>query len=401
MTDDDTRPNSVGETRPGRAHEATAPMPARKSGEGLGSGAEDPESASGRRMPWGVIAGVLAFSVLILVIGGGSGYLAGAEARQELRATQQAGFLQEQFDLGVADIEAGRLQVARDRFEYILDVDPEFPGARDLLNLILESLNEPTGTPSPTATQVTLTPTATLSLSSLDGLLEAGRNAVSSEEWDAAIEAILALRSRDPDYRLEEANAVLFTALRNRGMQKIVRKDIEQGIYDLKLAQRVGTLDNQAQSWMRSGQFYMFANSFFGLDWFQAVVSFADLCAAGIWDSCYKYAVSAAEYGHLLMNDEMYCEASTQYGASLTTRDQQELYPTATHAFEACLTATAGTPTPTPTGTAGSETPTPSPSATHLEGGPTATFTPSPSNTTEPAPETATPTAPPPDTPPP
>lgn len=395
MTEDLTRPNAVGETRPGGAHEETRPMPVRKGGSGMGTGAEDPRADNGRRIPWGVIGGVIAFTIVILVIAGGSGYFAGVEARQELRASQQAGFLQEQFDLGVADLEAGQLRVARDRFEYILAVDPEFPGVRDLLNLVLEGLNEPTGTPSPTATEVTLTPTATLSASTLDGLLEAGRDAISREDWDGAVEALLALRARDPDYRLDEANSLLFTALRSRGMQKIFRKDIEQGIYDLKLAERVGTLDNQAQSWMRTGQFYSHANSFFGLNWFQAVVSFSDLCAAGVWDSCYKYSVAAAEYGHLLMKDELYCEASTQYDASLTTRDQVELHPTATFAFEACLTATAGTPTPTATGTDGTGTPTFTPSASLTQVGPTATFTwtatDAPPATNTPSPTSATP----------
>lgn len=375
MTDDQTRPNSVGNTRPGRAQDRTAPMQTHSDRAGLGSGAEPPDLGVRRRVPWGILGAVLAFSIVILVFGAGSGYFAGVEARSVLRATQQANFLQEQFDLGVADIEADRLQVARDRFEYILSVDPQFAGARDLLNLIQEGLNQPTASPSPTASPITLTPTPTLSLSSLDGLIEAGRDANSREDWDSAIEAVLALWARDPDYRADEVNSILYTALRSRGMQKLFRRDIEQGIYDLRLAARVATLDGTAQSWMRSGEFYSFANSFFGLDWFQAVVSFADLCAAGIWDSCYKYSVAAAEYGHLLVKDEMYCEAADQYSASLTTRDQAELYPTATYAFEACLTATAGTPTPTPTGTQGSVTPTLTPSATATPPGPTVTDT--------------------------
>lgn len=378
--DEHTRPNALGETRPGRVYDETRPMASADRNEGFGTGAEALQE-SANHVPWGLIAGILVLAIVILVVGGGSGYFAGVEARDALRATQQADFLQEQFDLGVVDIEAGRHLIARDRFEYILGVDPDFPGARDLLNLALEALNEPTGTPSPTATEITLTPTPTLSLSSLEGLLEAGRGAVASENWDAAIEALLALRSQDPDYRLEEANALMFTALRNRGMQKIIRKEIEQGVYDLKLAARVGVLDGVAQSWMRSGEFYAFANSFFGLDWVQAVANFAGLCGAGIWDSCYKYSVSAAEYGHLLMDDELYCEAAEQYDASLTTRDQEELHPTATFARESCLTATAGTPTPSQSGTPGTVTPTFTLSATLTQGGPIETDTPTPTAT--------------------
>jgi tetratricopeptide (TPR) repeat protein len=406
MIPDDTQPNyRLDKTRPQRA-----------AGQDLtqqvGAGAETSETGGEGGLPWKWLLLLALVTILVLMGSAVTGYVAGAEQREQSQAQIRGELLQEQFDLGVADLEEGRLTVAKQRFEYILETDPDYPGARDLLTLIQQGLNEPTSTPSPTATVQVLTPTPTISLDSLDGLLEAARGANAREAWDETIEVLMVLKRRDPNYRLQEVNAEIFRAYRNRGMANIFLKDLERGIYDLTMASRVGTLDSQAQSWMRSAAFYQFANSFIGLDWREATINFADLCAAAIWDSCFKYARSAKEYGHMLAKEEDYCAASDQYSTSLNTRSDNQLEPTATWAHEACLTATASPPTPTPTGTlltgtpptatvpgpsgTPSHTPTPSPTNGSTPPGPSATPSPSPSPTTAspPAPTvTSTPTA--------
>ncbi|MDX1600000.1 MAG: hypothetical protein R3191_00645 [Anaerolineales bacterium] len=387
----ETRPHSrPDETRPGSSSGATEPV---------GTGAEAEGSGRSNRMPFYLLGALLLAALVILGAAAGTGYMAGLEEHEAAQATAQATGLQEQFDLGVVDLEEGRLQTAKQRFEYILSVDPDYPGARDLLTLAQQGLNEPTTTPSPTATQITVTPTPTISLDTLEGLLEGARGANQREAWDEAIESLLALRRRDPDYRTDEVNQLLYTALRNRGLAKIFRTELEEGIYDLRLAARLAPLDNQAQSWMRSAEFYQYANSFVGLDWSEAARNFADLCAAGIWDSCWKYAKSTKEYGDQLIRDEMYCAAVDQYEASLITRDDDELRPTATAAYEACLTATVTpatetptatttppTPTPSPTGGAATPTPTPTPTSGGATATPTPSFTPSDTPTSTPTP---------------
>ncbi len=183
------------------------------------------------------------------------------------------------------------------------------------------------------------------------------------------------------------------------GSERILARDFELGMYDLALASRFGPLDGGAASWQRTGAFYVFANSYFGLDWFLASDNFAQLCAGGLWDSCLKYARAAMEVGHILLASQTPCAAATQYDASLRTRANPALEPTAVFAFEACQTQIAptftGTPTatPTPTGTVLATTAAPSatagPSATASltftatpsGPSPTATETPSPSPT--------------------
>ncbi len=342
-------------------------------------------------------------AILMFAVAAGAGYVRG-QALRESQASQELGqLIQEQFDLGVADLQATRYELARQRFEYILSVDPAFPGAAELLAESMKGLNQPTSTPSPTP--VPATPTPTLDVGSFEGLFSAGQAAVLNQDWNGALEALLTLRGLAPSYRAAEVSDLLYTALRNRGLQKIFAGQREQGIYDLNLAERIRPLDDQAASWRRTAAFYMLANSYFGLDWMQAVNFFSQICAAGVWDSCFKYAMSALEYGDQLMEAEDPCEAITHYEASLRTRGNPGLAPTATFAAEACLTATTLPMTETMTLTP-DLTLTITPSATFGSPGPTftATFTPTaavstatptptltPSPTPTPSPTTGTP----------
>lgn len=326
------------------------------------------------------LAGLAVFGTMVVLVGGLTGYASGLEQRAAREAQEASLSLRDQFDLGVEDLLAGRYEIARERFEYILSIDPSYSGALELLDEARLGSNQPTLTPSPTGVPTQeITPSATLDLSSLDGLFEGAQAANAQGNWDATIEILVTLIGESPTHRRPEVNQLLYTALRNRGLDKIFRGEREQGIYDLALAERITALDGQAQSWRSSAAFYSFANSYFGLDWGLSTEYFSQICAAGIWDGCFKYARSAWEYADLLFKDLDSCGSAVQYDASLRTADREDGPPTATQAFTICLTATSVTPTPsptidlsvTPTGTAGpSPTPTETPTL-----GPTATPT--------------------------
>jgi len=290
---------------------------------------------------------------LALTVGGLSGYFAGQGQAITARGTQLALTSQEQFDLGVQDLLEGRYELARQRFEYLLALEPGYPGAAELLAQALQALNVPTLTPSPTS--VPASPSPTLDISSLDGLYAQAQALFGQGDWTGCLRALLAMRARDPAYRLAEVNSLMATALRNRGVEKILQGFLEQGIYDLNLAERFGPLDGQAISWRETARFYQQANSYIGLDWPQAASYFQSLCAGGTWDSCAKYALSAMRYGDLLVTADP-CGAVVQYSESLFTYNNDLLWPTATRAFDLCLTATAATPTETSTATFGTPT---------------------------------------------
>ncbi|HET7011701.1 MAG TPA: hypothetical protein VFI11_13070 [Anaerolineales bacterium] len=339
-----------------------------------------------RRVPRGAVVAGLAIGAawMILLVSGLAGYRTGVAYARQTQAAGNASASQQQFDLGVADLLAGNYDLAAQRFEYVLQLDPNYPGVAELLEKARAGLNVPTRTPGPTATPIT--PTPTLDVASLDGLFEQAQQAFVAEDWSRTLEALLVIRSRDANFRREESNAMMGQALRNRGVARILQGDIEQGIYDLALAERFGALDNTAVAWRNSGAFYLFANSYFGLDWLLAAANFESLCRADLWDSCTKYARAAYEYGHLLLAGGEPCEASDQYAISLEVRGNPDLEPTATHAARACQTLMAPTVTRTPTATltfgvlptdtdtptpplivTDTETPTPTPSETPTE----------------------------------
>jgi hypothetical protein len=344
------------------------------------------------RKYWWVIV-FPAFLIIVLSIAILSGYQSGLEQREIDTREQESLALLDQFNLGVEDLTAGRYDLAKQRAEYILSVDPDNEAAIGLLDLALKALNQPTLTPTPLITPTKTTPTATPDVSTVEKHYEAAAAAVGRGDWTAALALLVDLRADHPEYRSEEVNQMMFTALRNRGFENILQGNQEQGIYDLSLAERFAPLDNQAASWRRSAEFYLFANSYVGLDWSQAYRWFSDLCGAAIWDSCYKFALSARSYADLLVATQDPCAALLPYEQSLITLYDGDLAVTATEAANLCLTATAATPTETPT-LEGTETETPTATATN--GGvvitPTLTPTPTPSATGATVTQTPTPT---------
>jgi tetratricopeptide (TPR) repeat protein len=320
------------------------------------------------------------FMVITLGISILTGYQSGLKQREINAQEEESLALLDQFNLGVEDLTAGRYDLAKQRADYILSVDPDNEAAIGLLDLALKALNQPTLTPTPLITPTETLPTPTPDLSSVESHFESAAAALARGDWTEALNLFIDLRAEHPEYLPEEVNQMMFTALRNRGYERILMGDHEQGIYDLSLAERFAPLDNQAASWRRTAEFYLFANSYIGLDWAQAYQWFSDLCGAAVWDSCYKFAVSARNYADLLVATEDSCGALQLYDQSLITLYDADLAVTATEAAHLCMTATAATPTETPT-YEGTETATPtltpeagsSPTSTL-----TPTFTPSP-----------------------
>ncbi|TFH32603.1 MAG: tetratricopeptide repeat protein, partial [Anaerolineales bacterium] len=304
---------------------------------------------------WLVILILLIATVFGIAIS--TGYARGLRLRELNQADTVAEVIQQQFTQGLDEFVAGNYELARQRFEYVLSLDPEFPDANEFLGQALSALNQPTPTASPIASQ---TPTETPDFSSFEGMFSSAQSAVGRGDWTTAIDLLLQLRAEDPAFRNVEANQLMASSLRNRGMDKLYAGKLEQGIYDLTLAERFGPLDGQAQSWRSSAAFFIFANSYFGLDWALATENFGQICQANIWGACTKYGMAAVEYAGLLAADHQPCEAALYFAEGFTYTLAGAAAPTATKVANQCATATAPTPTPTVTATLpiGSLTPT-------------------------------------------
>jgi tetratricopeptide (TPR) repeat protein len=305
---------------------------------------------------------------LLLVIGlaAFAGYRVGGREREQARQGEVQQIIQEQYSLGLLDLEQERFEIARQRFEYIIRLDPDFPGAAERLAEALLGLSQPL---IPTPALVAATPTP--NLAPVAEILEQARQAYDQGDWTGAIEQLLALRAKDAAYEPVQVDGLLYAALRNRGLERISRdKTLEAGMYDLSLAESFAPLDEEAANWRSWAQLYVTANSFFGINWEQAAFYFDVVynVAPGIQNDVYwKFSQALHMYASQLAAAGDPCEAEIQIARSMEIQENEELEPTATVIAEACLTATAEPtrkpkPTETPTPEAGvtpTETPTP------------------------------------------
>lgn len=343
-----------------------------------------------------------AMIIVVLSITTAAGYMSGMSMREVAQAETMASAAQQQMDQGIEDLLAGNYDLAAQRFEYVLSIDPYYPGAAELLGEALTAMDQPTPTAVPL---VSPTPTPTPDFSSYEGMFTSAQDAFSRGDWISTLDILTQLRGEDPEYRLDEVNSMMGPSLRNQGMDNLFAADLEQGIYALTLAEGFGPLDAQAASWRQSAAYFIFANSYFGLDWSLATEYFGQICQANIWGACTKYGLSAKEYASELAEED-YCLSSYYFDQAFGYVNPDGVEPTATEVAILCATVTAPAPTLTTTPTLGTVTATatfeftptpsltPSPTSSPTEGGPaTETFTPTSTSTSTSTPTpTATPT---------
>jgi tetratricopeptide (TPR) repeat protein len=337
----------------------------------------NPSNLKSNRFPRWLVAAII---LVFLIIGSLAGYGLGMGQRYDAQSTQVSGQLQEQFDLGLAAMDAGRYEVAQSHFDFIIENDPNFPGVMDAYaDLLIRMQTSPTPTLTPTPT---ITPTP--DLRSVEAIYGNVRSALTDRDWDAVLVNLDSLRKTDPNYRSAEVDGLYYLALRMRGVGKIILQEgetcpdinLEGGIYDLTLAARFGTLDATAESLRTYARLYIIGSSYWDLDWALAQNFFEqvmqgnpNLRDSSCMSAIERWRFATIERAKLLLSAGDTCGAEEQFNLAFTISSQknEEYYPTATEVSNQCNgndgggeepPATEGTPTLTPTGT---ETPTDTP----------------------------------------
>jgi tetratricopeptide (TPR) repeat protein len=338
----------------------------------LSAGSGGPDEPAARPAPgnvpwrWIVVVGLLAL-LLIAAASAYGGYLSGIDQREHFESTQIAVRVSEQYELGIQDMEAGRYELARQRFEYVIQLDPSYPGVTDNLARVLLELNTtatPTFVPTPT-----LTPTP--DLRGAEELFSQAQVMLADERWTEAIDTLLKLRKDEPDYNTIEVDSMLYVALRNRGVFRILNEgDLEGGTYDLALAERFGPLDIEATNMRTWADLYVTGASFWGLDWGQASFYFGQIVAVAPnlrdntnMTASERYHIATLEWGDALAANKEWCLAQQAYEAAYNFSLDPALEPTVAFAADKCREAerpggnqqppppAEATPTPGATGT--------------------------------------------------
>lgn len=292
-----------------------------------------------------------------------TGYASGLTAREKNLAKSVVVDLQTQFDLGLKDFEAGNYDLARQRFEYVLQQDPNFPGAIDMLAETLvwgssaADLTIDIGSSPPT-------PSPTPDTRPADELFGLAEEQMRNQEWKNLVRTIVSLRDIDPLYRAVELDRMLFLGLRFSGIEKILNHgDLEGGVYDLALVERFAPLDSQAAIYQEWARLYQIGVSFWGVFPEKSVYYFSQLASAAPYlrdlSGMYakdRYRLALLQYGEWLAQTGEWCLAFEQYELAQGLLDDQLVQPTLALVEEQCLF---GGASPTPTlGTEILETPT-------------------------------------------
>lgn len=314
---------------------------------------EKPAKKAFRLRQWHVIVLGVLLVILFAGIGVWLGYRSAVNLRQTLWEERRVTTATEHFMLGLAAQENKQYEIARTHFEYVIQLDPNFPGAADkLVEVMAASLVKNTPTPAPTVELPTPTPTP--DTRPLEEIFNTAKQLLVEKKWDDLIATIDTLRTIDPTYRAVEVDGMLYMALRFRGVEKIIYSaNLEGGIYDLALAERFGPLDQDAIGYRNWARMYLNGASFWEVDWVKVMNYFEQIYPAmsNMRDSSGmtaidRYRIAAREQARKLAAQEDYCGSLEYYEKSLGVVMDNELAVEATAMYDKCHPPE---PTETPT----------------------------------------------------
>lgn len=313
-----------------------------------------------KRWPW--ITGGVVLMLAIAAVGAYFGYNEAIRERLYAQTSQVTMEATTQYQLGLQDQAAQRYDIARQRFEYVIRLDPNFPGAREkLAEVMLAASWTATPTQAPTPTEVPKTPTP--DLRGADELFAQAHNLLAQKDWSRAIDTLDSLRKINVTYRAIEVDDMYYIALRYRGADKILKEGhLMEGTYDLSLAERFGPLDGEANGYRVWANLYLTGASFWQVDWAKVVYYFGQVYPyyPGLRDTTGMTATERFRLGNVGLGDDAMkkndpCSAEKSYKAALELSPDPKVDEKANAAGRSCQ----ATNTP-PTSTVSPFTPTPS-----------------------------------------
>jgi tetratricopeptide (TPR) repeat protein len=339
-----------------------------------------------RRSGW--IISAVSLMLVILILAAVTGAVRGINDRVSLAETQAAPRIQSQLDGARLDIEEGRYEVALSRLNWILEEMSDFLSEDELSEVgeiysqtlvMIAQIGTPTPQPTPTAIEPVNTPTP--DLRGAQDLYDTANQFMADRAWNDVILTLASLRQKDLSFRTVQVDGMLYIALRNRGIEKILSEgSLEPGIYDLSLAERFAPLDSRAEGIRTWTRLYLTGASYWEINWAQVVFYFEQVYphVPNLRDGTFmtatdRFRVGAIEYANELAALGDYCLAQEYFERALAISENPEIQPTAQWVAEACASGEEGPP-PTeleevqPTATPRSGLgPTPAPTPTQTE----------------------------------
>ena len=299
-----------------------------------------------------LIFALLGIILMGVVAGALFGYNSGVRTRVDKYESQVALITTTQFQLAMQDQVDGRLEMARKRLEYIIQLDPQFPGATQSLSEVMLAIAMDPGSVDPVVPTVEVISapgvTPTPDNRGAEELFIHSNQLLQAGEWATAIEVLGSLRKANQSYRTVEVDGMYYIALRQRALDKILKEgNLEGGLYDLALMERFGPLDSEAQNFRIWSRYYITGASFWKVDWAAVVNNFSqvypslpNLRDGSGWTAAERYRIALIRFGEQLVNAEQWCDAEYQFNLALSISPDIYLEPTATYVYNQCHPAT-------------------------------------------------------------
>jgi tetratricopeptide (TPR) repeat protein len=194
--------------------------------------------------------------------------------------------------------------------------------------------------------------TPTPDLRAAEDIYSQAQTQLAEQNWTELMITIDTLRANYPDFEPIAGDGMYYLALRNRGVNRIIGAgELEPGIYDLNRATQIGPLDAEAENYRQWAALYIVAQSFWGVDWAQAVQYFSQIAAIApsLHDSNFftaqdRLAEAQVHYAGDLVNRALFlsgakgwCEAEQLMNeANSISPHAPEVQPTAVWISEKC-----------------------------------------------------------------
>ena len=251
------------------------------------------------------------------------GVVVGLQDRDADRQAQIDKYYQE----GLTNFAAGKLELAKADFEYVLKLNPNYPGAREQYTQVQARL---TVKPTPTSPAMT---------NAIDQLYQKGQTAYGSNDWATAVEVFSQVRTLNPAYHTEQVNQMIYTAALTYGLELLKQDRLEEGIAYLDQAAYVQSLPEEAALQAQYARLYVTARGYWNVNWEKAIERFKELyaIAPGYQDVFTRLVEAYVNFGDEQAHSNDFCAAKDQYAAANQLRPDPNLQTKIDEAQQQCL----------------------------------------------------------------
>ncbi len=246
------------------------------------------------------------------------------------RKAEEAANAERYYQEGLANFAAGNLELAKADFTYVVQLNPNYPGARDQLAKVNDRLT------------VKPTPTSSALISATQQLYETGMHAYQDHKWSTAIDVLTQVRTVDPEYHKDDVARMLFDAALTYGLELLKTDRLEEGVAYLDIAAYIQPLPPDADLAVQYARRYITARDYWNASWEKAIESFEELyqLAPNYRDVFARLVDAHIQYGDERARAGDACAAQEQYKTALRLRPDVKVQTKLDQAAQACLIAT-------------------------------------------------------------